>query len=109
MSTQTVIHDLRGPFVNSFEKRCAQGRTPDLTLEKIAGKTGSKVKGKVRSNFLRMLFTRRSEGADSRLEREEMPPFVVYAAAGSYTAADNHRQLAEACRMDRRSVPQAEI
>ena len=96
MTTQTIVHDLRGPCAKAFEKACARDTRPASLADQIAGCTEGKEKSQKRITIWEILFTRPWEQASHRSIDEEMRPFVVSMPGGSYAVTDSHRNLAAA-------------
>jgi hypothetical protein len=116
MSIINIIHNLRSPCANTFEKPSAQGTLQvcqsgaarcdflglvDIAQDVITSSAVEKEKGKNRNifldllaNFMELLFPHHTKETNRRLLGEEMPPVVIYTPAGCFFMADgNHRHL----------------
>jgi len=96
MTTQTIIHDLRGPCAKAFEKTCALDTRPASRPGDLAGRMDEKEKSRKRTTLWEILFHRPWEQNSHGGLDEEMRPFVVSMLGGSYPVADSHRSLAAA-------------
>lgn len=131
MSSQSVIHDLRGGCANTFEiapvqdthqvylPDAARSNFPglqDTALDDIAGSTGEKEKGKYRATFLDILtnlldilFPGHWRETYHRVEGEEMPPILVYRLGNLYHVSEDGRRRFAATRYERNNFIQADV